>query len=87
MGFRNRKKRVKAKKLIILGIILVFQHRSGRGCCSRINYPQRPQPLDVSGWRSINLTDNLSVTANFFRSQKGGKKKPAWWGGAMSEKI
>jgi len=49
--------------------------RSGFGCCSENNHTQQPKPLDVSGWRSITLPRNLSVTANFLRTQSGVKKK------------
>ena len=64
---RSRMSEVGRKKLTEHEVAAVAAHG--------ISYPQQPKPLDVSGWRSITLHRNLSVTANFLRPQNGAKKE------------
>jgi len=45
------------------------EHEVAEVAAPGISYPQQPKPLDVSGWRSITLPSNLSVTANFLYHQ------------------
>jgi len=51
------------------------EHEVALVAAQGISYPRQPKPLDVSGWRSITLPRNLSVTANFLRTQTGIKKE------------